>query len=57
MLASIPSFWLGLMLIDLFSVRLGWLPTGERDDFGDEVLELDISDLAAANRHPYSQSP
>jgi glutathione transport system permease protein len=25
---SIPSFWLGLMLIDLFSVRLGWLPTG-----------------------------
>jgi len=25
---SFPSFWLGLMLIDLFSVRLGWLPTG-----------------------------
>jgi glutathione transport system permease protein len=25
---SIPSFWLGMMLIDLFSVRLGWLPTG-----------------------------
>jgi glutathione transport system permease protein len=24
---SLPSFWLGLLLIDLFSVRLGWLPT------------------------------
>ncbi len=23
-----PGFWLGLMLIYLFSVRLGWLPTG-----------------------------
>jgi ABC-type dipeptide/oligopeptide/nickel transport system permease component len=27
---SIPSFWLGLMLIMLFSVGLGWLPTGGR---------------------------
>ncbi|MBW0004586.1 MAG: ABC transporter permease, partial [Hyphomicrobiales bacterium] len=25
---SIPSFWLGIMLILLFSVRLGWLPSG-----------------------------
>lgn len=25
---SFPSFWMGLLLIDLFSVRLGWLPTG-----------------------------
>jgi peptide/nickel transport system permease protein len=25
---AIPGFWLGLMLIYLFSVRLGWLPTG-----------------------------
>src|SRR4051812_41283734 len=25
---SIPSFWLGIMLILLFSVSLGWLPSG-----------------------------
>lgn len=25
---SFPSFWLGLLLIDLLSVQFGWLPTG-----------------------------
>jgi len=25
---SIPGFWLGLILIQIFSVSLGWLPTG-----------------------------
>lgn len=25
---SFPGFWLGLLLIDLFAVRLHWLPTG-----------------------------
>ncbi|MDE2335663.1 MAG: glutathione ABC transporter permease GsiC [Rhodospirillales bacterium] len=25
---SFPAFWLGLLLIDLFAVRLHWLPTG-----------------------------
>lgn len=24
---SIPGFWLGILLIELFSVRLGWLPS------------------------------
>ncbi len=31
---SFPAFWLGLLLIDLFAVRLHWLPTG-----GDGGLE------------------
>ena len=29
---SMPIFWLGLMLVNLFSVQLGWLPTQGRGD-------------------------
>jgi peptide/nickel transport system permease protein len=29
---SLPTFWIGLMLVMLFSVRLGWLPTSGRGD-------------------------
>jgi ABC-type dipeptide/oligopeptide/nickel transport system permease component len=29
---SIPAFWLGLMLISLFAVELGWAPTGGFDE-------------------------
>ena len=40
-----------------FYRHLGWLPTGMRDRFGDEVLELETTDVATASRHPYPQSP
>lgn len=35
---SIPSFWLGLVLILLFSVQLGWLPAGGAMTVGDGGL-------------------
>ncbi len=31
---SLPTFWVGLMLIMLFSVQLGWLPTSGRGSIG-----------------------
>ncbi len=35
---SMPAFWLGLMLILLFGVVLGWLPAGGRGDLQHLVL-------------------
>ena len=29
LLSSLPSFWIGMMLVALFSVRLGWLPVSQ----------------------------
>ena len=34
LLYSTPGFWLGLMAIVLFSVKLGWLPTGGSGSIG-----------------------
>ncbi len=34
---SIPGFWIGLMLIVLFSVTLGWLPTGGAGAIGSKL--------------------
>jgi len=39
---SVPGFWIGLMLIVLFSVQLGWLPSG-----GSGTIGSDLTGLAA----------
>jgi peptide/nickel transport system permease protein len=39
---SIPNFWLGIMLILLVSVKLGWLPaSGYRPFFDDPLLSIE----------------
>jgi len=38
---SIPGFWIGLMLIVLFSVTLGWLPSGGAGTIGSHKAGLD----------------
>jgi len=35
---SVPGFWLGLVLIQIFSVQLGWFPTGGVDSWKSYVL-------------------
>ncbi|GKS14667.1 glutathione ABC transporter permease GsiC [Paenibacillus chitinolyticus] len=35
---SIPGFWLGLVLIQIFSVQLGWFPTGGVDSWKSYIL-------------------
>lgn len=35
---SIPGFWLGLVLIQIFSVELGWFPTGGVDSWRSYIL-------------------
>src|SRR3954470_24011165 len=35
---AIPNFWLGILLIILFAVILGWMPPGGRGDFSRDPL-------------------
>ncbi|GAA5236009.1 ABC transporter permease [Verticiella sediminum] len=35
---SMPSFWLGILLIQFFALHLGWLPTSGRGDWSHRVL-------------------
>lgn len=35
---SMPNFWLGLMLIIIFSLTLGWLPSGGKSGFSSLIL-------------------
>lgn len=39
-LFSLPNFWLGLMLIIVFSVTLGWFPTQGKAPYGVEGIQL-----------------
>jgi peptide/nickel transport system permease protein len=57
---SAPSFWLGILLIILFAVTLGWLPAGGVSETGGldalrflllPVVTLAIANLAAYARH------
>jgi peptide/nickel transport system permease protein len=58
---ALPSFWLGILLIILFAVTLGWLPAGGTPDSGSAaeaarflilpVATLAIAHLAAYARH------
>lgn len=53
---SLPTFWLGLMLIAVFAVRLGWLPasgTGAGDGFQGQALILPATTLGLAGCGQY----
>jgi len=43
---SLPSFWVGLMMIMVFAVMLGWLPSTGRGDTV-EILGINLSFLTA----------
>jgi len=41
LLSSVPTFWLGLLLLLLFAVRLGWFPIGFSTPIG--ILDADVT--------------
>ena len=56
---SAPTFWLGILLIILFAVTLGWLPAGGVSEAGGldvlRFLVLPVVTLAAANLAAYAR--
>jgi peptide/nickel transport system permease protein len=51
---SVPGFWLGIMLIVVFAVWLGWLPAGGAEG-GWHTLILPVAALACANLAAYAR--
>lgn len=39
-LFSVPNFWLGMLLIIVFSIQLGWLPTQGKAPYGQEGIDI-----------------
>jgi peptide/nickel transport system permease protein len=50
---AVPSFWLGILLIILFAVQLGWLPAG--GEGGWRFLILPVVTLCFANLAAYAR--
>lgn len=55
---AMPSFWLGILLIILFAVTLGWLPAGGSAEEGGSAIRflvLPVATLAIANIAAYAR--
>src|SRR2546428_14082629 len=54
---AMPTFWLGIMLILVFSVRLSWLPSSGRGDLENLVLPAITLGLFTTPRIPRLPRP